>query len=80
MKFSEYFQSTRKRPDRVRIKKPMWAGLPTRTQARPKVSLSVETCGRFRGTVGRPPHNPSVILLPDGETVHNAFFDRNFEP
>jgi len=21
-----------------------------------------------------------VILLPDGETVHNAFFDRRFEP
>jgi hypothetical protein len=21
-----------------------------------------------------------VILLPDGETVHNAFFDRSFTP
>jgi hypothetical protein len=21
-----------------------------------------------------------VVLLPDGETVHNAFFDRTFEP
>ena len=21
-----------------------------------------------------------VVLLPDGETVHNAFFDRSFEP
>ncbi len=21
-----------------------------------------------------------VILLPDGETVHNAFFDRSFDP
>jgi hypothetical protein len=21
-----------------------------------------------------------VILLPDGETVHNAFFDRGFKP
>jgi hypothetical protein len=21
-----------------------------------------------------------VILLPDGETVHNAFFDRRFKP
>ena len=21
-----------------------------------------------------------VILLPDGETVHNAFFDRTFKP
>jgi hypothetical protein len=21
-----------------------------------------------------------VILLPDGETVHNAFFDRRFDP
>ena len=21
-----------------------------------------------------------VVLLPDGETVHNAFFDRGFQP
>jgi hypothetical protein len=21
-----------------------------------------------------------VVLLPDGETVHNAFFDRGFKP
>jgi hypothetical protein len=21
-----------------------------------------------------------VILLPDGETIHNAFFDRGFKP
>ena len=21
-----------------------------------------------------------VVLLPDGETVHNAFFDRRFQP
>ena len=21
-----------------------------------------------------------VVLLPDGETIHNAFFDRSFEP
>ncbi len=21
-----------------------------------------------------------VVLLPDGETVHNAFFDRSFKP
>ena len=21
-----------------------------------------------------------VVLMPDGETVHNAFFDRSFEP
>ena len=21
-----------------------------------------------------------VVLLPDGETVHNAFFDRSFDP
>lgn len=26
---------------------------------------------------GRPLH---VVLLPDGETVHNAFFDRRFRP
>ena len=23
---------------------------------------------------------PRVVLLADGETVHNAFFDRGFEP
>ena len=34
----------------------MWAGLPTRTQPRPKVSPLFETFGQSRGTVGRPPH------------------------
>ena len=24
--------------------------------------------------------NLRVVLLPDGETVHNAFFDRSFKP
>jgi hypothetical protein len=25
------------------------------------------------------PHVPRVVTLEDGETVHNAFFDRNFK-
>jgi hypothetical protein len=31
-----------------------------------------DLCGKILGC--------GVILLPDGETVHNAFFDRGFVP
>jgi hypothetical protein len=43
---------------------------------------SVQKDGRIRRWVQIPEMNDlylRVILLPDGETVHNAFFDRDFE-
>ncbi len=43
----------------------------------------IQTDGRIRRW-GRVPEMEDrylrVILLPDGETIHNAFFDRGFKP
>ena len=35
---------------------------------------------RWASIVGAEDRYLRVILLPDGETVHNAFFDRRFVP
>jgi hypothetical protein len=43
----------------------------------------VQEDGRIRRWVAIPEmenRHLRVILLPDGETVHNAFFDRRFVP
>ena len=43
----------------------------------------VQTDGRIRRWVQVPESENRflrVVLLPDGETVHNAFFDRRFTP
>jgi len=75
MKHTEYFRYTRNRPDRVRIKEE-WIlraiNNPLRTQ--------VQQDGRIRKWVEIPEEEKClrVILLSDGETSHNAFFDRTF--
>jgi hypothetical protein len=75
---TEYFRAVRLRPDRAMIRDE-WI---RRAIDRP-VRVSVQADGRIRrwaeiaeagGRVLR------VILLPDGATVHNAFFDRSYEP
>ena len=76
MKFTQYFLYTRKRPDRVGIKNE-WLQLaidrPIRTE--------VQSDGRIRKWVKIPNEEKHlrIILLPDGETIHNAFFDRRFK-
>lgn len=78
MKFTSYFEAMRKRPDRAAIKLE-WI---QRVMERP-VKEIVQQDGRIRRWApikemgGR---YLRVILLPDGETVHNAFFDRSFIP
>ena len=77
MKITEYFKYIRKRPDRIIIKDE-WI-----EQAMKKpIKEEIQSDGRIRrwakieekgGRVLR------VILLKDGETVHNAFFDRSFK-
>ena len=76
MKTTKYFEYTRKRPDRTRIKddwiksvieKPEKVGLQSDGRIRKWAKIS-ET-GKFL----------RVILLDDGETVHNAFFDRSYK-
>jgi len=76
MKCTEYFSFIRHRPDRVMIKEE-WILDTIETPLR----TAVQTDGRIRKwrfieDVGK---YLRVILLEDGETVHNAFFDRNFK-
>ena len=76
MKFTPYFQHVRTRPDRSAIQIE-WIEL---TVAEPDAEQTQED-GRLRrwkkidAAGGR---YLRVILLEDGETVHNAFFDRRF--
>ena len=77
MKTTSYFSHTRSRPDRSIIKDE-WIErviqLPLREER--------QTDGRIRrwGRIAEMGDRAlRVILLEDGETVHNAFFDRDFE-
>lgn len=78
MKSTRYFQETRKRPDRAGILD-AWIeeamAHPIKEQAQDdgrlrRWSMIAEAENRYL----------RVVLLPDGETVHNAFFDRDFKP
>lgn len=75
MKYTQYFIHTRKRLDRAYIKDE-WIeqviNSPVRSEiqsdGRIKKWAKIEDVGKYL----------RVILLEDGETVHNAFFDRKF--
>lgn len=75
MKSTQYFLYTRQRPDRASIKIE-WIEDTIKNPA----YTEVQSDGRIRkwkrieeeGKILR------VIMLPDGETIHNAFFDRSF--
>ena len=76
MKSTQYFLDSRKKPDRARIKIEWIEATiknPTHTE--------VQSDGRIRKwkKIEEEDKFLRVILLEDGETVHNAFFDRNFE-
>ncbi|WP_041772262.1 hypothetical protein [Leptospirillum ferriphilum] len=75
MKLTQYFLSMRNRPDRATIEL-QWI---ERVIQYP-VRETVQEDGRIRrwGLVAEEKKYLRVILLPDGETVHNAFFDRGF--
>ena len=77
MKVTAYFAAMRARPDRAAILDE-WIARATSWPVREQVQAD----GRIR----RWAHIPEaegrylrVILLPDGVTVHNAFFDRGFK-
>jgi len=78
MKFTQYFQAMRSRPDRAMIRIE-WI---QQVMEHP-VKEVIQQDGRIRRWApiqemeGR---YLRVILLPDGETVHNTFFDRRFAP
>ena len=77
MKTTDYFEHTRRRRDRVRIRD-AWIELAV---DHPLVE-KVQTDGRIQRWAFIPEEGRylRVILLGDGETVHNAFFDRGFHP
>jgi hypothetical protein len=78
MKTTKYFDALRSRPDRQAIRDD-WiervaaTPLSERTQADGRI----RRWGRIDEAQGR---YLRVVLLADGETVHNAFFDRGFKP
>ena len=75
MKFTEYFSYTRQRPDRARIKDE-WIEHVISKHEREEIQRD----GRIKrwAYIAEEDRFLRVILLPDGETVHNAFFDRSF--
>lgn len=76
MKFTQYFLYTRKRSDRSCIKEE-WI----RRAIDNPVRKEVQKDGRIRKWiyVKEVDKYLRVILLSDGVTVHNAFFDRGFQ-
>jgi hypothetical protein len=77
MKTTQYFQYTRQRPDRSIILDE-WI---ERVVEKP-LREEIQTDGRIRrwARISEMENRAlRVILLEDGETVHNAFFDRNFK-
>lgn len=78
MKFTDYFAYMRQREDRAQIRLE-WI---QRVVEHPEHE-AVQPDGRIRRWAVIPEmanRYLRVILLEDGETVHNAFFDRSFKP
>jgi hypothetical protein len=76
MKYTQYFLYTRGRPDRLVIKDE-WIQCAIDNP----IYTEVQSDKRIRKWIKIKEENKylRVILLSDGETVHNAFFDRNFK-
>jgi hypothetical protein len=77
VKCTQYFLHTRKRPDRAAIRDEWIAA----TIAHPEFT-TIQSDGRIRkwSWIASEGKFLRVILLADGETVHNVFFDRSFKP
>jgi len=77
VKFTKYFLAMRERPDRAMIRLE-WIN---QVISHPEKEV-VQQDGRIRRwarITAMDGRALRVILLPDGETVHNAFFDRSFK-
>lgn len=78
MKVTQYFEAVRIRPDRASIQD-AWIERAMREPIREVIQAD----GRIRRWAQIPQAGGRylrVVLLEDGETVHNAFFDRGFVP
>lgn len=78
MKTTRYFQATRTRPDRARIKDE-WIEYVVRFPEKEYIQADgrIRRWAKIKEVDNR---YLRVILLQDGETVHNAFFDRGCTP
>ncbi|MBD3267714.1 hypothetical protein GF373_13675 [bacterium] len=76
MKTTQYFEYTRKRSDRVQILDE-WIQFVINHPKKTETQFD----GRIRkwAKIDAKDKYLRVILLEDGETVHNAFFDRSFK-
>lgn len=76
MKYTQYFLFVRQRPDRATIKEE-WI---LETISNPS-KTAVQSDGRIRKWryIEEAGKYLRVILLEDGETLHNAFFDRSYK-
>ena len=76
MKTTFYFDYTRKRPDRARIKDE-WIEFVIQNPEK----TEIQNDGRIRkwSKIYEVDKYLRVILLEDGTTIHNAFFDRSYK-
>ena len=76
MKFTQYFLHIRRRPDRAKIAM-KWIEETIKNAD----YTEVQADGRIRKwkRIEEEHKFLRVILLPDGEILHNAFFDRSFK-
>ena len=76
MKTTHYFDYTRKRPDRAKIKEDWIKSVIEKPE-----KVEIQSDGRIRkwAKISEAGKYLRVILLDDGETVHNAFFDRSYK-
>ncbi|MEK6593594.1 MAG: hypothetical protein AABZ67_10985 [Pseudomonadota bacterium] len=75
---TRYFEAIRNRPDRAIIREE-WI----ENAIRVPIREATQADGRIRRWAQVPEMGNRflrVVLLPDGETVHNAFFDRRLAP
>lgn len=75
MKYTQYFLHMRQRPDRAKIKMEWIEEVVNNADY-----TEVQSDGRIRKwtKIKEQGKYLRVILLSDGETIHNAFFDRGF--
>jgi len=76
MKTTQYFDYTRKRPDRAQIKEAWIKSVIEKPE-----KVEIQSDGRIRkwAKISEEGKYLRVILLEDGETIHNAFFDRSYK-
>lgn len=76
MKTTQYFEHVRKRSDRAAIRDEWISHVVEHAE-----KTEVQSDGRIRkwARIAETGKFLRVILLEDGQTIHNAFFDRSFK-